>query len=155
MIRGFIIYNFLIFCFAQEITKTFSYNTGNNLAVLRFEGRGISNPLTIFLTEELRETIRDLDIFQVQDRGLTNEIKIFYPRGKNYWACWSQECVIDIGQRLNVEYIIAGNIQKKDNDEFLINGRLFSVDMESLVSEFAMSSSGITDSLILEMKKMA
>lgn len=155
MIRAFIISNFLIFCFAQEITKTVSYDTENNLAVLRFEGWGISDPLTKYLTEELRETIRDLDIFQVQDRGLTNEIKIYYPRKKNYWACWSQECVIDIGQRLNVEYIIAGNIQKRNNDEFLINGRLFSVDMETLVSEFAMNSSGITDSLLLEMKKMA
>jgi len=155
MVRGLIISNFLIFCFAQETTKTVTYETGNNLAVLRFEGWGISEPLTKFLTEEFRETVRELDIFQVQDRGLTNEIKIFYPRKKNYWACWSQECVIDIGQRLNVQYIIAGNIQKKDNDAFLINGRLFSVNMETLVSEFAMNSSGITDSLLLEMKKMA
>lgn len=155
MVRGLIISNFLIFCFAQETTKTVTYETGNNLAVLRFEGWGISEPLTKFLTEEFRETVRELEIFQVQDRGLTNEIKIFYPRKKNYWACWSQECVIDIGQRLNVQYIIAGNIQKKDNDAFLINGRLFSVNMETLVSEFAMNSSGITDSLLLEMKKMA
>ena len=65
------------------------------------------------------------------------------------------KCVIDSGQRLNVQYITAGNIQKKDNDEFLINGRLFSVNMETLVSEFAMNSSGIADSLLLEMKKMA
>ena len=65
--------------------------TGNQLAVLRFEGWSISDPLTDFLTEELRETIRELDIFQVQDKGLTNEISIFYPRTKDYWACWSLE----------------------------------------------------------------
>ena len=155
MIRGFILSNFLVFCFAQEITKTVTFETGNDLAVLSFEGWGISVPLTTLLTEEFRQTIRDLEIFHVQDRGLTNEIKIFYPRKKDYWACWSQECVIDIGQRLNVDYIIAGNIQKKESDKYLINGRLFSVRMETLVSEFSLNSSGITDSLLLEMKKMA
>ena len=129
--------------------------TGNQLAVLRFEGWSISDPLTDFLTEELRETIRELDIFQVQDKGLTNEISIFYPRTKDYWACWSLECAIDLGKRLNVNYIIAGNIQKKGQNEFLISGRLFSVDMETMLNEFSMNSSGITDSLLIEMKKMA
>lgn len=147
--------NLVGLCFAAEVTKTVSLTTGKNLAVLRFEGWGISDPLTDFLTEEFRSTIRELEIFQVQDRGITNEINIFYPRKKDYWACWSQECVLDLGRRLNVNYIIAGNIQKKDGDEFLINGRLFSVDMETMLNEFAMNSSGITDSLLLEMKKMA
>ena len=54
-----------------------------------------------------------------------------------------------------MNYVIAGNIQKKDLNEFLISGRLFSVDMETMINEFAMNSSGITDSLLLEMKKMA
>ena len=54
-----------------------------------------------------------------------------------------------------MNYVIAGNIQKKENNEFFINGRLFSVDMEMMMNEFAMNSSGITDSLLLEMKKMA
>ena len=54
-----------------------------------------------------------------------------------------------------MNYVIAGNIQKKDLNEFLISGRLFSVDMETMINEFSMNSSGITDSLLLEMKKMA
>ena len=134
-----------------------SLKTGNNLAVLEFEGRGISAPLTAHLTEEFRRTVRNLNIFQVQDRGITNEINIFYPRKKEkyYWACWSEECAIDLGRRLDVNYVIAGNIQKEGDDEFLINGRLFSVDMETTLDEFAMKNSGITDSLLLEMKKMA
>ena len=46
-------------------------------------------------------------------------------------------------------------IFKKEPREFQINGRLFSVDMETIINEFAMNSSGITDSLLLEMRKMA
>lgn len=143
------------FCFASETTKSVSLKTGKNLAVLRFEGWAISEPLTDYLTEEFRKTVRELKIFQVQDRGITNEVNIFKPRKKDYWSCWSEECAIDLGRRLNVNYVIAGNIQKKGDNDFLIKGRLFSVDMETMLNEFAMNSSGITDSLLLEMKKMA
>ena len=155
VIRGIIILHLVSFCLGTETTRSVSMKTGNQLAVLEFEGWSISEPLTKFLTEEFRETIRELEIFQVQDQGLTNEISIFYPRTKNYWACWSEDCAIDLGKRLKVNYVIAGNIQKKDLNEFLISGRLFSIDMETLIDEFTMNSSGITDSLLLEMKKMA
>ena len=155
MIRGIIILHLVSFCIAANTTKIISLKTGNKLAVLRFEGNAISDPLTEYLTEKLRESIRDLKIFSVQNRDLTNDINIFYPRSKDYWACWSEECAVDIGKQLRVNYVVAGNIQKKDDDEFLINGRLFSVDMETMMNEFAMNTTGITDSLLLEMKKMA
>ncbi len=155
VIRGIFIIHLVSFCLAANSAKDVSLKTGNKLAVLKFEGYAISDPLTEHLTEEFRETVRDLKIFRVQDGGITNEINIFYPRKKNYWACWSKECAVDIGKRLNVDYVIAGNIQKNEDDEFLINGRLFSVGMETMMNEFAMNSSGITDSLLLEMKKLA
>lgn len=155
LIRGIIIFHFVCICFAAETTKSISLRTGNQLAVLEFEGWSISEPLTQHLTEEFRETVRNLKMYQVQDRGITNQFNIFKPRKKDYWSCWSEECAIDLGRRLNVNYVIAGNIQKKGDDEFLIKGRLFSVDMETMLNEFALNSSGITDSLLLEMKKMA
>ena len=122
--------------------------------MLEFEGWSISEPLTKFLTEEFRETIRELEIFQVQDQGLTNEISIFYPRTKITGLVGARIVPLTL-ERLKVNYVIAGNIQKKDLNEFLISGRLFSIDMETLIDEFTMNSSGITDSLLLEMKKMA
>ena len=155
LIRGIIILHFVCFCFASESTRNISLTTGNKLAVLEFEGWSISEPLTRHLTEEFRQTVRELNIYQVQDRGITNQFNVYKPRKKDYWSCWSEECAVDLGRRLKVNYIIAGNIQKKGDDEFVIKGRLFSVDMETMMNEFAMNSSGITDSLLLEMKKMA
>ena len=155
MVRGIIIIHLVSLCLGEEITQSVSVKTGDQLAVLEFEGWAVSEPLTEFLTEEFRQTVGDLKIFQVQDRGITNQIKIFKPRKKDYWSCWSKECAIDLGRKLGVNYIIAGNIQKKGDDTFIINGRLFSVDMETMLDEFAMGTSGITDSLLLEMKKMA
>jgi len=155
MVRGIIIIHLVSLCLGAEITQSVSVKTGDQLAVLEFEGWAVSEPLTEFLTEEFRQTVSDLKIFQVQDRGITNQIKIFKPRKKDYWSCWSKECAIDLGRKLGVNYVIAGNIQKKGDDTFIINGRLFSVDMETMLDEFAMGTSGITDSLLLEMKKMA
>ena len=155
MVRGIIITHLVSLCLGAEITQSVSIKTGDQLAVLEFEGWAVSEPLTKFLTEEFRQTIVDLKIYQVQDRGITNQIKIFKPRKKDYWSCWSKECAIDLGRQLNVNYVIAGNIQKKRDGTFVINGRLFSVDMETMLDEFAMGTSGITDSLLLEMKKMA
>jgi TolB-like protein len=155
MVRGIIIIHLVSLCLGEEITQSVSVKTGDQLAVLEFEGWAVSEPLTEFLTEEFRQTVSDLKIFQVQDRGITNQIKIFKPRKKDYWSCWSKECAIDLGRKLGVNYVIAGNIQKKGDDTFIINGRLFSVDMETMLDEFAMATSGITDSLLLEMKKMA
>ena len=56
---------------------------------------------------------------------------------------------------LDVNYVIAGNIQNKSDKEFMINARVFSVDMETMANEFALSSKAINDSLLLEMKKLA
>ena len=154
-IRGIFIIHLFSICFATNIKKDVSFKTGNKLAVLKFEGYSISEPLTEHLTEEFRKIVRSLKIFSVQDGGITNEINIFYPREKNYWSCWSKECAVDIGKRLKVDYVITGSIQNNIDDEFLLNGRLFSIGMETLMNEFAINSSGITDSLLLQMKKLA
>ena len=114
MIRGIIILHLVSVCIAANTTKKISFETGNKLAVLRFEGDGVSDPLIEHLTEELRQSIRDLKIFNVQNQDITNDVHIFYPRSKDYWACWKKECAVDIGRQLRVNYVIAGNIQKKE-----------------------------------------
>ena len=155
LIRGLFLFQLAAFLWAVETPELPSMKTGNRLAVLKFEGWGVSEPLTAHMTEEFRNTMRRLKIFQVQDRGITEQINIFYPKSDDYWACWSKECAIELGRMLDVNYVIAGNIQNKSDKEFMINARLFSVDMETMANEFALSSKAINDSLLLEMKKLA
>ena len=64
MIRGIFIVPLVSFCIAATTTKKISFKTGDKLAVLRFEGNGVSDPLIEHLTEELRQSIRDLKIFK-------------------------------------------------------------------------------------------
>ena len=87
MIRGIIIAHLVSVCISANTTKKISFETGNKLAVLRFEGDGVSDPLIEHLTEELRQSIRDLKIFNVQNQDITNDVHIFYPRSKDYWSC--------------------------------------------------------------------
>ena len=103
MIRGIFIIHLLSICFAANTKVNISLTTGNSLAVLEFEGYSISEPLAEYLTEEFRKTVHNLEIFTVQDRGLTNEINIFHPRKKDYWSCWDEDCAINIGKKLKVE----------------------------------------------------
>ena len=56
IIRGIIIIHLVSLCLAAEITKSVSLKTGNQLAVLEFEGWAVSEPLTEFITEEFRKT---------------------------------------------------------------------------------------------------
>jgi len=140
--------------FPKNVNKVITFQSGNKLAVLPFEGRGISAPLTAHVTEEFRGAVRSLKIYQVQDKDMTERLEIFTPKSKTYWNCWSVGCAIDRGKKLNVNYVIAGNVEEKD-DTYLINGRLFSVDLETLVNDFSLSSFNDADSLLLELKKMA
>ena len=155
LIRGIIFSQILVVLLATETTVLPSMKTDNQLAVLKFEGWGVSEPITRHMTEEFRNTMRRLKIFQVQDRGITEQMDILYPKSKDYWSCWSEECALELGRLLKVNYVIAGNIQNKNDEEYMINARLFSVDMETMANEFALNSRAINDSLLLEMKKMA
>ena len=56
--------------------------TGNRLAVLDFSSKGISDPMRNILTEQFRENIKKLKIYEVLDASMTNQVEIFYPGEK-------------------------------------------------------------------------
>ena len=140
---------------SEKTSATVSIKTGTSLAIFEFEAKGISAPLTARMTEEFRNTIRELNIFEVQDRGLTERINILRPETDDYWDCWNKGCALERGKLLGVNYVIAGTIEDINENEYLIKGRLYSIDLESLMSDFSLNSTGITDSLLLSMKKLA
>ena len=135
--------------------ESVSIKTGKSLAIFEFEARGISTPIAKRMTEQFRNTVRKLNMFEVQDRGLTQRVNIFRPETNDYWDCWNKDCALERGRLLNVNYVIAGTIQDTSDNQILIKGRLYSVDLESLMSDFSLNSTDVTDSLLLGMKKLA
>ena len=108
-------------------------HTGNRLAVLKFNSKGISAPIQNLLTEQFRLNIRKLKMYEVLDASLTNQVEIFYPGEEIYGECKSKGCIMELGNMLNVNYIISGTIVEKKN-EYFVKGRLYSIDMEQELS---------------------
>ena len=128
--------------------------TGNRLAVLEFQSTGISAPMKTLLTEQFRETLRKLNIYDILDEGFNDRVEIFYPGEDVYGECMSKNCIIELGKMLGVNYVVAGTIKEKDN-EYFIKGRLFSIDLEEEVKDFSLENMAEVDSVRLEMKKLA
>ena len=128
--------------------------TGNRLAVLEFGSKGISAPMKILLTEQFRETLKKLNMYEVLDKGFTDRVEIFYPGETVYGECATLRCITELGKMLGVNYLVWGTINEK-NDEYFIEGRLFSIDLEMEVKGFSLQNMAAVDSVKLEMKKLA
>ena len=98
--------------------------TGNRLAVLEFGSKGISAPMKILLTEQFRETLKKLNMYEVLDQGFTDRVEIFYPGEAVYGECTTLRCIIELGKILGVNYLVSGTINEK-NDEYFIFSSVF------------------------------
>ena len=128
--------------------------TGNRLAVLEFSSEGISLPMQNLLTDQFRNNIRKLKMYEVLDASMTNQVEIFYPGEEVYGECKSEGCIMELGKLLKVNYVIAGTIIEKKK-EFFVKGKFYSIDLEQEVHGFSMENVSAVDSVRLEMKKLA
>jgi len=79
--------------------------TGNRLAVLDFSYEGISTPLRDLLTEQFRQNLKKLNIYEVLDASMTNKVEIFYPGESLYGECKSKGCILELGKLLKVDLL--------------------------------------------------
>ena len=128
--------------------------TGNRLAVLDFSSKGISIPMRDLLTEQFRQNIKNLNIYEVLDASMTNQVEIFYPGEKVYGECKSKGCILELGRLLKVNYVVSGIIIEEEK-EFFVKGKLYSVDLEQEVQGFSIENVSALDSIRLEMKKLS
>ena len=127
--------------------------TGNRLAVLEFASKDISAPMKTLLTEQFRETLKKLNMYEVLDQGFIDRVEIFYPGETVYGECATLRCITELGKMLGVNYLVSGTINEK-NDEYFIEGRLFSIDLEMEVKGFSLQNMAAVDSVKSEMKKL-
>ena len=106
------------------------------------------------LTEQFRQNIKKLKIYEVLDASMTNQVEIFYPGEKIYGECKSKGCILELGRLLKVNYVVAGTIIEKDK-EYFVNGKMYSIDLEQEVQGFSIENVSEIDSIRLEMKKLS
>ena len=92
---------FLLFIglsFAQDIT----------IAVLEFEGKGVSQSETSTLTNRLRDEMIKTGEYIVLERGEMDEV--LKKQGFQQTGCVTSECAVVVGNMLGVQQMIGGSI---------------------------------------------
>ena len=88
---------FFSFLSAQE--------TGNTIAVLIFEGRGISLSESTTLSDHFRTALADIGYVRIVEQKMVNDVLV--EQGFQQTGCTSDECAVEVGALLGVQYMIA------------------------------------------------
>ena len=100
MINRIILLLFIGFSFAQDIT----------VAVLEFEGQGVSLSETRTLTDRFRDELFKTGEYIVLERGKMDEV--LKEQGFQQTGCATSECVVEVGNMLGVQQMVGGSIGK-------------------------------------------
>ena len=115
MIRYITLLLFIGLVFAQDIT----------IAVLEFEGKGVSQSETSTLTDRLRDEIFKTGVYNVLERGLMDDV--LKEQGFQQTGCTTSECAVEVGNMLGVQQMIGGSIGKVGNI-YTVSARVIDVE---------------------------
>ena len=116
------------------------------IAVHTLEGRGIDENEAATLTDVLRDKLVKTESYEVMERGQMETIlqeQAFQQSG----ACTDQECIVEMGQILGIEQIVAGSIGKVGS-AYSINIRIISVRTGKITRSVSHSYTGPIENLL-------
>ena len=120
MIRYITLLLFIGLSHAQDIT----------IAVLEFEGKGVSQSETSTLSDRLRDELFNTGIYNVLERGLMEDI--LKEQGFQQTGCTSSECAIEAGNMLGVQQMIGGSIGKVGNI-YTVSARVIDIETGEVI----------------------
>ncbi|UCH11565.1 MAG: PEGA domain-containing protein [Fidelibacterota bacterium] len=115
------------FCLLACLAAIFSLNivsaqSGESLAILDLEGRGISAVEAASLTDRLRAALVRTQRVTVVERGQME--RILSEQDFQLTGCTSDECAVEVGQLLGVTVMVAGSVGRV--------GATYSVDIRAI-----------------------
>ena len=122
------------------------------VAVLDFEGRGISKLEAATLTDRLSSELANTNAVILVERGQMSEI--LSEQGFQQSGCTSAECAAEVGALLGVKNMISGSFGKLGNT-YTIDGKMFSVESGATIKTVSKSYKGEIDGLITEIEILA
>jgi len=122
------------------------------LAVLDFEGRGISFQEAQTLTDRFTTSLSSTNKVILVERGTMNDV--LQEQGFDAGECTSDECAAEVGAMLGVEYMISGSIGKIGN-AYTIDAKMFSVATGAADNMKNITYSGAVEGLITEVEILA
>lgn len=130
----------------------YAQNELPTVAVLDFEGKGISKQIASSLTDRLATELGNTDAVILVERKQLE--RILEEQGLQQSGCTSQECVAEVGQLLGVQFMVSGSINKL-GETFTIDAKMFSVETGENTMTVSKTHKGKIDELIPLMENIA
>ena len=122
------------------------------VAILDFEGRGISIMEAQTLTDRFTTAMSKTDRVQMVERGVMSEV--LEEQGMTGAECSSQECAAEVGAMLGVEFMVNGAIGKL-GDAYTIDIKMFSVATGAAENMQSVTYEGKVEGMIVEIEILA
>ncbi len=124
----------LFFTFIIFIVLTGQHNCfagkKDTIAVIDFEGQNVSAMDAVVVTGFLRTALVNNAFFEVTDRN--NMEKILGEQGLQQTGCTTEDCAVKIGNLLNVQKIVIGNLSKL-GDTYYATANIVDVETGKIV----------------------
>ncbi len=115
------------------------------VALLEFEGRGISQLEAKTLTDRLMSEMVNTDAVIMVERNQMDEI--LNEQGFQQSGCTSSECAAEVGALLGVQNMVSGAFGKLGNS-YTIDAKMFSVETGATIRTVSKTYKGPVDNLL-------
>ena len=115
------------------------------VAILDFEGRGISQMEAQTLTDRLMSEMVNTDAVIIVERNQMEEI--MNEQGFQQSGCTTSECAAEVGALLGVQNMVSGSFGKLGNS-YTIDAKLFSVSTGGTIRSVSKTYKGEVDGLL-------
>ncbi len=122
------------------------------VAILDFEGRGISQLEAQTLTDRFTSELASTNAMILVERNQMNEI--LDEQGFQQSGCTSAECAAEVGALLGVQHMIAGSFGKLGTS-YTIDAKMFSVESGKTEKTVSATYKGEIDGLLTEIEILA
>jgi len=122
------------------------------VAILDFEGRGISQMEAQTLTDRFTSELASTNAMILVERNQMNEI--LDEQGFQQSGCTSAECAAEVGALLGVQHMVAGSFGKLGTS-YTIDAKMFSVESGKTEKTVSATYKGEIDGLLNEIEILA
>ena len=134
---------FIGLAFAQDIT----------IAVLEFEGKGVSQSEASILTDRFRDELFNTGSYNVLERAMMDDI--LKEQGFQQTGCATSECAVEVGNMLGVQQMVGGSIGKVGNI-YTVSARIIDVETGKVLKSANYDHKGDIGQLLIKgMKYLA
>ena len=137
------------FLLLYSVGITFSQRT---VAILDFEARGINSLEAATLTDRFTSEMAKTGAVRLVERNMVDEI--LTEQGFQQSGCTSDECAVEVGALLGVQYMVSGAIGKL-GDTYTIDAKIVSIETGATTESRNVTYIGKVDGLVTEIEILA